>query len=125
MILRELRGLAPTVRNWRLRAELYGVPQRRTRVVVLGGREELLPPAEPPEVTRMPGREQTLFDGAPLAVTVRQALSDLPPLQPGEDGSGKGYASAPCHPYQEVMRGMITPAEYLDALRQGREAGAA
>ncbi len=127
MILRELLGLRrfSTVRNWQLRSELYGVPQRRTRLVILGGREELLPSAAPPEVTRMPGREQTLFDDVPLAVTVRQALSDLPPLEPGEDGSYKGYVSAPTHPYQELMRGVITPAQYLDALQNRREQGAA
>jgi len=83
------------------------------------GREELLASAPPPEVTRMLGREQTLFDDLPLAITVRQALSDLPPLEPGEDESGKDYASPPSHPYQQLMRPLITPAQYLEALRTG------
>jgi Alw26I/Eco31I/Esp3I family type II restriction m6 adenine DNA methyltransferase len=125
MIREELRGLAPAVRNWQLRSELYGIPQRRTRVVILGSREELLPSAAPPKVTRMPDREQTLFDNVSLAVTVRQALSDLPPLEPGEDGSCKDYVSAPAHPFQELMRGLVTPAQYLDALQSRREQGAA
>jgi hypothetical protein len=74
--------------------------------------------APPPPVTQL-GDEQTLFGTLPLAVTVSEALSDLPPLAPGEDGSTYDYVSEPMHPYQELMRGRISARGYLDGLRAG------
>jgi hypothetical protein len=57
-----------------------------------------------------------MFDGFTRAVSVSDALSDLPALKPGEDGSQKGYVSPPKHPYQQFMRGIISPVEYVRSL---------
>ena len=38
----------------------------------------------------------------------------LPPLQHGEDGSGKYYIHHPENDYQLFMRGNITPSEYYE-----------
>jgi hypothetical protein len=43
----------------------------------------------------------SLFGSLPPAVTVREALDDLPPLEPGEDGSAKEYLAEPQNPYQQ------------------------
>jgi Alw26I/Eco31I/Esp3I family type II restriction m6 adenine DNA methyltransferase len=116
MIRGELEGLAKGLRFWQLRSEFYGIPQRRARVVLLGDQAGDIPAPPPAPVTRAPDDERTLFDPLPPWISVRQALSDLPPLEPGEDGSGKDYATPPAHPYQRLMRSLITPEEYLAAI---------
>ncbi len=115
-IQNELRPLAECLRVMQLRAELYGVPQRRTRVIILGGKAWELPPGPPAQLTQMPAAQIALFGGLPDAVTVRQALSDLPSLVPGEDGSAKEYVGPPSNAYQQLMRGAITAAQYVAAL---------
>jgi Alw26I/Eco31I/Esp3I family type II restriction m6 adenine DNA methyltransferase len=116
MVRSELLTEAKYVSGWKLRAEEYGVPQRRTRVILTGTAFERLAP--PPTVTQL-GDEQTLFGTLPPAITVSDALADLPPLAPGEDGSTYEYVSEPMHPYQELMRGKISASEYLEYLRAG------
>jgi DNA (cytosine-5)-methyltransferase 1 len=98
MIKGELEGLAKGLRVWQLRSEVYGIPQRRARVVMLGDRAGRIPASPPSPVTRVPADERARFDTLPSWITVRQALSDLPPLTPGEDGSAKDYASEPRTP---------------------------
>lgn len=113
MVRSELLTEAKYVSGWKVRAEEYGVPQRRTRVILIGTAFERL--AAPPPVTQL-GDEPTLFGTLPPAVTVSDALSDLPPLCPGEDGSAYNYVSEPMHAYQQLMRGKISAREYLQAL---------
>ena len=48
-----------------------------------------------------------------LSVTVSEAISDLPELSPGQNGSNLSYKSPPENVYQQLMRGVITPKEYL------------
>jgi DNA (cytosine-5)-methyltransferase 1 len=106
------------IRAWKLNAEEYGIPQRRTRLLITGTRNGFgqLDPPEP--VTQFKER-LSLFGYLPAAVTVREALDDLPPLEPGEDGSVKDYLSEPRNPYQQLMRGRLSPADYLERFREG------
>jgi len=111
------------VRASKLNAEEYGIPQRRTRLLITGTRGGLgrLDPPEP--VTQFKER-LSLFGSLPPAVTVREALDDLPPLEPGEDGSAKEYLAEPQNPYQGLMRGRLSPEDYFERLREGfREVG--
>jgi DNA (cytosine-5)-methyltransferase 1 len=103
---------------WKLRAEEFGVPQRRTRVFVVGCRRDVI---QPPEETTQFSRSMSLFGSLPRAISVREALDDLPPLQSGEDGSSRDYRSAPTNSYQSFMRGQIGPEAFLATLasRQG------
>ncbi len=78
----------------------------------------------PAPVTRLPEDQPTLFGNLPPWITVRQALSDLPPLEPGEDGSGKDYATTTLHWYQCLMRSLITPDEYLGSISTAKCASA-
>ena len=117
MIKRELASVTESLSVWKLQAENYGIPQRRTRIILFGDsktRQAHLPP-EP--VTQL-RTERTLFGNLPPAITVSNAISDLPPLAPGEDGSYKDYSHDPTHPYQGFMRSKITPEEYLEALKR-------
>lgn len=111
MVQRELLKEAQSLSVWKLKAEEYGVPQRRTRVILIGSHKVLSPP---PPVAQFDA-QANIFGVLPRAVTVSDALSDLPPLIPGEDGSTKDYLCEPLHAYQRFMRGLISAEEYLDS----------
>ena len=49
----------------------------------------------------------------PPIIGAEDAIGDLPPLQPGEDGSSYNYRFPAANPYQKFMRGLITADEYL------------
>lgn len=102
-----------------VQAAYYGVPQDRWRLSILGARHGLTVPSFPLPIHRAKvranftgGNRWTLTDveliGLPNAVTVEQAISDLPPLQNGEG--------------EEVMPLPEVPgplSEYQMHLRQG------
>lgn len=113
MLRSALEKQARTIETWKLRAEEYAVPQRRTRVVIAGARRGA-PPSAPRPLTKMNSDAPNLLAEIPGAVSVETALSDLPPLRPGEDGSSHDYLSAPRNPYQMLMRGLIKPEAYLE-----------
>jgi len=116
MIHAELQKTTEKVHMWKLRAEEYAVPQRRTRVVLFGTRDKRAKSVPPPRVTQF-NSDLPLFQGLPLAVSVGDALGDLPPLEPSEDGSAKDYLHEPRHPYQAFMRGCISADEFLEKMR--------
>lgn len=109
-----LQAATREIRVWKLRADAFGVPQRRRRVFLVGIRhrfQDVAPPVQKCEIAYAP-----LFEGLHPPICVKDALDDLPPLMPGEDASTKGYLAAPRTPYQELMRGVIGPEEYLRTL---------
>jgi DNA (cytosine-5)-methyltransferase 1 len=95
-IVEQLSALGYVVEYRTLRAEDYGVPQERRRVVFLGNRTGA--PIVWPEPTH--GRGRLPF------VTVWDAIGDLPKLENGEapDGPQK-YRSAPFTEFQQLLRG--------------------
>jgi DNA (cytosine-5)-methyltransferase 1 len=94
-IIEGLQTLGYQVEAQILRAEEYGVPQERRRIVFIGNRLGL--PIEFPTPTHGPGL-------LPL-VTVRDAISDLPILANGQDLGVLAYASEPQSSFQTEMRG--------------------
>ena len=94
-ILKGLEALGYDVEAQILRAEEYGVPQERRRIVFVGNRLGL--PLEFPKPTHGP-------DGLPF-VTIRDAISDLPRLGNGEDMGVTSYACEPQSTYQMEIRG--------------------
>lgn len=78
-----------------LKAEEYGVPQERRRVVFIGNR--IGAEIRHPEPTHGEGR-------LPL-VTIRDAIGDLPFLENGEDIGRMQYGSGPQSEFQRMMRG--------------------
>jgi DNA (cytosine-5)-methyltransferase 1 len=93
---------------WTLRGEQFAVPQRRTRVFIVGTRE-VQAPAPPTPVTAYPK------DSSDEAVTpsVAEAIGDLPALVAGQDGSLLRYVCEPRNPYQSLMRSRSSAAEFL------------
>lgn len=116
MIRKELRLFGNPLVPWVLNAEEYGIPQRRTRLFLLSLPKAWSAGAPPAALTGMEA-DITLFGRTAKAVSVRDALSDLPPLSHGEDGSFRQYVSEPQYPYQALMRSRISVDEYLTLMR--------
>lgn len=93
-IIKGLNSLGYDVRAEILRAEEYGIPQERRRIVFIGNRLGL--PIEYPERTH----------GSHLKrlITVRDAISDLPTLRNAEDKGVQTYAREPQSEFQVEMR---------------------
>lgn len=101
-------------------AEEHAVPQRRKRVILVGQkRSTALPWAPPPQITSMvPG--SGILQKHERAISVEEAISDLPQLAVNEDGRGKPYRHDPISAYQAVMRGEISFDKYIEAITCGK-----
>ncbi|MCW2396148.1 MULTISPECIES: DNA (cytosine-5-)-methyltransferase [unclassified Sphingobium] len=103
---------------WKMNAAEFGVPQRRVRVVIVGVRRAgrvNMPPRRPAEWCSLSPEGSFVTQAA---VTVAEAISDLPALIAGEDGSQLDYSSAATCSYQALMRGELSPAAYLAETRR-------
>lgn len=94
-ILSGLRDLGYIVDARILRAEEYGVPQERRRLVFIGNRVGA--PIVYPTPTHGPGLRKL--------VNIADAIGDLPPLLNGEDKGIVGYRGMPKSAFQTEMRG--------------------
>ncbi len=93
----DLRKLGYEVECRTLKAEEYGVPQERRRVVFIGNRLGL--PIEFPEPTHGP-----TGSGLQPFTTIWEAIGDLPPLANGEKGKVALYAADPANWFQAYVR---------------------
>lgn len=91
----ELRLLGYEVKEEILKAEEYGVPQERRRVIFIGNR--IGAPITHPAPTH--GEKLEPY------VRIRDAIGDLPELANGENPGPVKYACAPRCDYQRVLRG--------------------
>jgi DNA (cytosine-5)-methyltransferase 1 len=104
--------------SWRVvNAAMYGVPQSRERVVIVGNRlgvEFVWPrPTHFIEYKSMAGRRpevirpEPIFDGPlPPAITLIDAIGDLPPVDSGQEATT--YLSAAQPPYAREIRNGAT-----------------
>jgi DNA (cytosine-5)-methyltransferase 1 len=89
-----LKRAGYSVAQWVLNAADYGVPQRRSRLFLIGSRNgKILPP--PPPVRRPP-------------VTVWEAIGDLPILRNGATTDALPYRRDPLSAYAQRLRGNRT-----------------
>ena len=109
-VLRELESAGYEVDLWKLNAAEFGVPQRRKRVLLVGVKSGHALPLRPEPWTSVD--QPNLLD-LPPAVSVSEAIDDLPAIDAGEDGSDRDYVRAASTPYQRLMRGEISPVDYL------------
>jgi DNA (cytosine-5)-methyltransferase 1 len=111
-----LRSSGYELHTWVLGAEQFSVPQRRTRVLVVGVKDglKLVRPAILTNFEHLP----SLLPSIKQCWTVADALSDLPPIAAGEDGSKLDYLGASRNRYQAFVRGDIRSGEYLSEFRQ-------
>jgi DNA (cytosine-5)-methyltransferase 1 len=108
----ELRKLGYEVEEKVLKAEEFGVPQERRRVVFIGNRMNL--PISHPEPTH--GQDPDL----PHYVTIRDAIGDMPVLQNGEGRARAAYASEAQGPFQRWARGNATDVANHTAPKLGK-----
>lgn len=111
-VTQALRSVAREIVVWRVSAEEYGVPQRRKRIIIVGFRKR-------PSFQLPPGPlTNGLFGGA--AISVLEALGDLPALTAGENGENLEYVTTFKSDYQSLMRGCIGAQAYIAALSNRR-----
>lgn len=115
MIKMELKECVDEIVVNQVSAANYGVPQRRDRVIIIGGRKDLVDCFQMTEVTCVPKDGQITF--LPPVIGVEDAIGDLPALKPGEDGSNYEYRFPASNAYQKFMRGDITAKQYLDSYK--------
>lgn len=105
VILKRFRELGYNVRYKVFKAEQYGVPQSRRRVLFIGVKEGTPPFPEPTHMEQ--GSQRTLGqnDNLDSVVTVGEAIMDLPELPEGGGGSEKmEYDQEPHSEYAKEMR---------------------
>lgn len=106
MIRRSLSGTGLNTDVWKLQAEQFAIPQRRTRVFIVGFKNSPIAPPTPifPSVSSR---------SALKAISVKDALSDLPRINAGQDGSHLDYLHKPTSAYQKFLRGVISADDFL------------
>lgn len=112
MVKDELSKHAKRLIVWKLHSENYAIPQRRSRVIIVGDNTGKVPESPPPMISTLSARD--LICDLPQPPSVKEALDDLPALKPGQDGGDLGYRHEPTTPYQALMRGEISAAQYLE-----------
>jgi DNA (cytosine-5)-methyltransferase 1 len=103
LITETLKKTTDELRVWKLQSENFAVPQRRTRVIIIGHKRNL----QIKEIKQITAQKW---------VSCAEALSDLPPLVSAEDGSAKKYLKRPQSAFQRLMRGDINVRDYLKLL---------
>ncbi|NLT46226.1 MAG: DNA (cytosine-5-)-methyltransferase [Thermotogaceae bacterium] len=131
IIKKDLKGQVEEIKVMKLNCAEYGIPQRRERVIILGASKEIVHSFSLSPITSIPIiSKQRKPESLPLfpdfeqnttpmhrAISVKEALSDLPPITDAQDGSHKEYISSPQNAYQKLMRGAIDIKEYLDEIK--------
>lgn len=95
-ILQSFQQIGYTTTYWVLNAVDFGVPQRRSRLFIIGSRDGVVP--DPPRPTVCAGKY----------ITVHQALDDLPELENGASVSYMAYRCAAHSAYARLMRQGLT-----------------
>lgn len=113
MIKAELKECVSEIKVNQVSAANFGVPQRRDRVIIIGGNADLVQGFSMKEISCVPKDGQLSLLSS--VIGVEDAIGDLPPLQPGEDGSQYNYRFPAANLYQKFMRGEITADEYLES----------
>jgi DNA (cytosine-5)-methyltransferase 1 len=105
-----------------LKAEQFGVPQRRRRIFIVGSSTARSRPPKPTpsfSAVKTGGRRShPEYEQPSLAqpVSVSEAISDLPPLVSGEGQEVfEQVAREPESEYQEAMRGLRSVRSFLEA----------
>ena len=109
IIRQRFEALKYKVEVWKLNAAHFGVPQIRHRVFIVGSLyKPLLQP--PPQFTLDPRHDGLNINGLKPAITVWEAMSDLPQIMASEGREEQPYGeSEPLNDYQAWARdGMTT-----------------
>jgi len=111
-------AVMPCISDAVLSAEKFAIPQRRKRVILVGTKT-MIDWQSPNKRTTAESQNHELF-GSAHWISVEEAISDLPALTSGENGEALPYRTHARTTYQGLMRGLITPAEYLEDIEIGK-----
>lgn len=99
-------------------AEEYGVPQRRKRVIIHGANQSKPFFKAPEKITRAWKNNIEIKEpNLPKAISIENAISDLPGLEPDQDGSNLDYVKEADNVYLKLMRGEISPMTYINSFK--------
>lgn len=105
IIVRTFEELGYTVTIWELNAANYGVPQSRERVFIVGNKLGLT--VSPPPITHFLPSQKKQLNGEvkklKKAITVQNAIGDLPKLKAGEGAEEVLFTGKPRSDYQKIM----------------------
>ncbi len=118
MIKNELSTCVDKIKVNSINAANFGIPQRRERIIILGGSTELVDSFRLIPYTDVYKDNQLQL--LPQIIGVEDALGDLPPIQQSQDGSDLDYLFQPNNLFQKFVRGEITPDIYLDSYRNNQ-----
>jgi DNA (cytosine-5)-methyltransferase 1 len=110
VVLETLEAVGYVTNVWVLNTDDHAVPQRRTRVIIVGTRG--IEWKRPRAITTA-AQSADAFSLVPQCPSVKEALDDLPALEPGQDGANLGYKSPPTTDYQCFVRSKMTLDDYL------------
>lgn len=119
MVQNAFRAVMPAVKGWVLSADEYAIPQRRKRVFLISTMNPEAAIKPPSQITSC-SQNADLFSENARSISVGEAISDLPALRAGQDGSDLNYICPPQSTYQAFMRGQIGPEDFLDSVRDRR-----
>ncbi|MBK4210365.1 DNA (cytosine-5-)-methyltransferase [Bacillus licheniformis] len=115
MIKTELEQCVEKIKVNKVNSADFAIPQRRERVIIIGGSSELVDGFAMSPITGVNKNGQIGF--LPQVIGVEDALGDLPVLSQAEDGSEYEYRTPAKTAFQKFIRGEITPDEYLDSYK--------
>lgn len=115
MIKNELRECIESIKVNKVNAAEFGIPQRRERVIIIGGSNELTSNFSMTPITAVKKEAQVSFLQLPCVIGAKDAIGDLPAIEHSQDGSELGYRCEPQSAYQQFMRGQISADEYLSS----------
>ena len=115
MIQDELKQCVEEIKVHRVNSAFYGVPQRRERVIIIGGKQDLVSNFSLNAITEVQKAGQP--SRLPAVIGAEAAIGDLPSLRPAEDGSMLLYRCPAENEFQRLMRGEATPDDYLETYK--------
>lgn len=115
MIQGELKECVEEIKVNKVNAAEFAIPQRRERVIILGGKRNLVQSFTLHPKTAVKASQQLSLMPLPSVIGVQDALDDLPEIEQAQDGSNLDYRFEPKTAFQEFMRGYISPEDYLNS----------
>lgn len=103
----------PNVEGFVLDSEHYAIPQKRKRVFLIGQQSSNTKVVPPQQLTSSQDKKKLFANIEHQYISVSEALSDLPYLEHGQNGSFLDYRHEATSAYQKLMRGIIDVNTYL------------
>lgn len=115
MIQSELKECVEEIKVNKINAAEFAIPQRRERVIIIGGKHDLVQNFTLHPRTAVKASDQLSIMPLPPVIGVEAALGDLPVIEHAQDGSNLEYRFEPQTPFQAFMRGFISAEDYLNS----------